>query len=294
MRTITKLVAVAAAVLITTVSIIAQSTDPSSPTPVNGQYKGKGPSAETNYYFSVTAGPGDVTVGLEIKAKDYSTFARLEIGNNPSNLIAMHNMNASTTTGTASVTKQFKLAEKQSVRIKLILDANLAEYTLSVNGGGGVLEGGSGNTQSIGKLGKAGAGSGSKIGALGSNGTKPKVGTQTSDGGNKAKLNFMCPAEVMYKIVPVADWDPTIYSLKKLVFQDAGVDGPLLWCNYSTTNDSIKDSTTLVKNAPSGYACSADKGGGKNREFVCTPVAVSSLIPPRQVFEASDAGAAFR
>ena len=122
--------------LLLAVTVVGQSTNPSSPTPVNGQYTGKGPSKETNYYFSFTAGPGAVSVKLDIKAKDYSTFARIEIGNDPSNLIAMANMNASTTTGPASVAKDFTLDKKRTVRVKLTLDGNLAEYRLSINGGG--------------------------------------------------------------------------------------------------------------------------------------------------------------
>jgi hypothetical protein len=43
-----------------------------------------------------------VTVQLEIKAKDYSTFARLEVWSG-NKIIAMHNMNAATTTGTSTV-----------------------------------------------------------------------------------------------------------------------------------------------------------------------------------------------
>ena len=255
----------------------AQSTSMSNPTPLNGEYTGKGPSKETSYYFSFTGGPGSVKVALEIKAKDYSTFARLEIGNDPSNLIAMHNMNASTTTGAADVVKEFKLASEQTVRIKLILDSNLAEYKLSVTGDD---VGGSGSGSMIGgakagpdaKLGKVG----SKIGSAGSAG-KPKVGTQGSTGGGEKQITVMCPNDVTYQIVPVADWNATLYVKKVLKFDNATVDSGLLHCTYSSGSDS----STLTKKVPVGYSCSVYNSGPKSKIFSCT-VGVTAVVTKRE------------
>src|SRR5688572_2062530 len=119
--------------LLSSSTLFAQSTNQASPTPLNGTYEGKGPNKETNYYFNFTGGPGEVTVQLEIKAKNYSTFARLEVWSG-NKTIAMHNMNAATTTGASSVVKEFNLDEKQTVLLKLTLDANLANYTLTLGG----------------------------------------------------------------------------------------------------------------------------------------------------------------
>jgi hypothetical protein len=112
----------------------AQSTNQSSPTPLTSSgYTGKGPTKETNYYFNFTGGPGEVTVGLEINARDYSTFARLELWSG-NKTIATYNMNAATTTGASSVVKELKLDGKQTVVIKLTLDANLASYKITLAG----------------------------------------------------------------------------------------------------------------------------------------------------------------
>jgi hypothetical protein len=112
----------------------AQSTNQTSPTPLTSAgYTGKGPTKETNYYFSFTGGPGEVTVGLEINARDYSTFARLELWSG-NKTIATHNMNAATTTGPSSVVKELNLDGKQTVVIKLTLDANLASYKITLAG----------------------------------------------------------------------------------------------------------------------------------------------------------------
>jgi hypothetical protein len=112
----------------------AQSTNQSSPTPLTpAGYTGKGPTKETNYYFNFTGGPGEVTVGLEINARDYSTFARLELWSGNKTL-ATHNMNAATTTGSSSIVKELNLGGKRTVVIKLTLDANLASYKITLGG----------------------------------------------------------------------------------------------------------------------------------------------------------------
>ena len=278
-RTTIKLISTVAACLLFAITVSSQSTNPSSPTPVNGQYKGKGPSKETNFYFSITGGPGDIRVRLDIKAKDYSTFARIEIDNDPSNLIAMHNMNASTTTGAASVTKEFKLAKKQTVRIKLTLDGNLAEYTLTVDGGI-VFSGGGGestDTGSGGKVGKLTSGGGVKPGKLGAAGIKPKTGTSGATGSSQS-ISLTCPTQIEYQLVPIADWDPTLYSKKVLKFDTAQGEGNTVYCNYGLSGDSA----TLTKKVPVGYACSIYSGSPKSRLIVCSTAATAALISPRQ------------
>lgn len=271
--------AVIATCLLLAITASSQSTNPSSPTPVNGQYTGKGPSKETNYYFSFSGGPGDISVRLDIKAKGYSTFARIEIGNDPSNLIAMHNMNASTTTGSATVTKEFKLAQKQTVRIKLTLDGNLAEYTLAVKGGI-VFSGGGGESTEAGN-GKLSSGGGAKLGKVGSAGSKPKTGMLGATGGGQ-KISLTCPTEIEYQIVPVADWDATIYSKKRLKFDSAQAEGNVAYCTYSANNGASKDSSILTKKAPQGYTCTVYNGGPGNRIIVCAPATTAVLIKPRE------------
>ena len=286
LRTAIQLLIPAIALCIAGEPAIAQSTNASAPTPISGDYIGKGPSSETNYYFRFTGGPGSVSVGLEIKPKDYSTFARIEIGNDPSDLIAMHNMNASTTTGPANVVKSFELAKQQSVRIKLTLDANLAEYKLTVSGGGVSSEdpgttAKSGNAGASGKIGKASAGNGAKIGSLGSAGGKTKVSTDGStETADNTKLSFRCPNDVMYKIVPSDDWNATWYSQKRFVFDSATVDGPKLFCTYTSEKGGGGDSATLTKSAPVGYMCSVFKGGSKSRDFTCTVGPTAMLLMP--------------
>jgi hypothetical protein len=117
------------------ISAFAQSTNQSSPTVMNSpQYIGKGPSKETTYFFSFTGGPGEVEIKLELKAKTYSTFARLEVLDAGMHTMATLNMNAATSTGPAQEIKQIDVDEKQTVILKLTLDSNLATYKIDLSG----------------------------------------------------------------------------------------------------------------------------------------------------------------
>ena len=139
-------------VLAFAVTAFAQSTNQSSPTAMTSlQYVGKGPSKETIYFFSFTGGPGEVQIKLELKAKTYSTFGRLEVLDSGMHTLATVNMNAATSTGPAQEIRQFDVDEKQTVILKLTLDANLASYKINLSGAvtwdspGSTSSGGSGN-----------------------------------------------------------------------------------------------------------------------------------------------------
>jgi hypothetical protein len=113
----------------------AQSTSQSNPTSITmNEITAKGPSKETNYYYSFTGGPGEVTIMLNIKAKQYSTFARLEVLDSELNRLATHNMNAASSTGPEQVIKKIELSKKQTVLLKFTLDGNLAEYKIRLGG----------------------------------------------------------------------------------------------------------------------------------------------------------------
>lgn len=116
------------------VSAFAQSTNQSSPTAITKTYVGKGPSKETTYYFSFTGGPGEVAIKLQMKAKTYSTFGRLEVLDAGMHTLATLNMNAATSTGPAEDVRQIDLDEKQTVILKVTLDSNLLNYQIHLTG----------------------------------------------------------------------------------------------------------------------------------------------------------------
>jgi len=153
----------------------AQSKDQSSPTALtSGEYLGKSPIKETTYFFNFNGGPGEVSVRLEISAKQYSTFARLEIIDAELNTLATHNMNAATTSGTAQVLKKLTLDEKQTLMIKLTLDGNLASYKIAL---GGAVD--SGTAPSTGQAGSDTGGT-TEAGTSTESGGAPETGSTSS------------------------------------------------------------------------------------------------------------------
>ena len=123
------------ALLLLAVPAAAQSTDRDNPTVLtSNEIKDEGPGKAVEYYYAITAGPGDVTITVDLKAKSYSTAARFELLDAESNQLVAHNMNASTTTGAERVVKKVRVREKQQVVLKLVLDSNAGEYMVRFAG----------------------------------------------------------------------------------------------------------------------------------------------------------------
>jgi hypothetical protein len=123
----------------------AQSTDRDNPTQLSSnEVKDEGTGKSVEYYYGFTAGPGEVTITVDLKAKAYSTAVRFELLDAESNQILAHNMNAATTTGAERVVKKARVREKQAVVLKLVLDSNTGEYMIRL---GGAVEFQGGETQ---------------------------------------------------------------------------------------------------------------------------------------------------
>lgn len=113
----------------------AQSTDRDNPTMLaSNEIKDEGTGKSVEYYYGFTAGPGEVTITLDLKARAYSTAVRFELLDAESNQILAHNMNAATTTGAERVVKKARVREKQSVVLKLVLDSNTGQYMIRLGG----------------------------------------------------------------------------------------------------------------------------------------------------------------
>ncbi len=116
-------------------SATAQSTDRDNPTPLlSNEIKDEGVGKATEYYYSFTAGPGEIIITVDLKAKAYSTAVRFELLDADSNQLLAHNMNAATSTGAERVVKRGSVQEKQTVLLKLLLDSNTGEYAVKLGG----------------------------------------------------------------------------------------------------------------------------------------------------------------
>jgi hypothetical protein len=112
----------------------AQSTDRDNPTPLaSNEIKGEGPGKDAEYYYSFTAGPGEVTITVDLKATAYSTAVRFELLDADSKQLLAHNMNA-TSARAERVVERVKVREKQTVILKLVLDSNTGEYMVRLSG----------------------------------------------------------------------------------------------------------------------------------------------------------------
>lgn len=85
-------------------------------------------------------------------------------------------------------------------------------------------------------------------------------------------LIINCPAEVVYQIQEIPDWNAGFSSLKRLTFEKASSDGKNLYCNY----ESAGQSSLLIRPLPPGFICGDP--GGKNRQFVC-----KKNVPPIKI-----------
>lgn len=116
-------------------SASAQSTDRDNPTPLaSNEIKDEGVGKAVEYYYSFTAGPGEISITVDLTAKAYSTAVRFELLDADSNQLLAHNMNAATSTGAERVTKRARVRDKQTVLLKLVLDSNTGDYRIKLGG----------------------------------------------------------------------------------------------------------------------------------------------------------------
>ena len=87
-------------------------------------------------------------------------------------------------------------------------------------------------------------------------------------------LVITCPADVMYQIQEIPDWDAGFSGLKRLAFESASADGKNLYCSYQSGGQS----SILMRPLPRGYVCEVGNSGGKNRQFVC-----KKNVPPIKI-----------
>jgi len=116
-------------------SIIAQSTDAESPTPVEtNELMIAGPKKNNQqFYYSFSAGPGEVTMTFHVKAKSSSTFVGVKVFDSEMNTVTYHNMSADTISpGLAK--KKFDVGDKQTLIMSFTSDGNLANCKITFGG----------------------------------------------------------------------------------------------------------------------------------------------------------------
>jgi len=111
----------------------AQSQDRDNPTPfVSNTIKGSGTGKKVEYFYSFTAGPGEVAITVDLKAKAGSTNADVEIFDEDGSKTFYYYPNA--TSQNEHAVKRFTLNNKQLLVLRLALDSSAGEYSIKLGG----------------------------------------------------------------------------------------------------------------------------------------------------------------
>ena len=111
----------------------AQSNDRDTPTPLGtNSIKGTGVGKKIEYYYSFSAGPGEVVLTIDLKAKAGATGADVEVFDAGWNKIFYFFANATSTN--KRVVKQFTVANKETVVLRLAFDINAGDYAIKLGG----------------------------------------------------------------------------------------------------------------------------------------------------------------
>jgi hypothetical protein len=128
-------------ILITTLGLVlatmcgAQSTDMESPTPLSSNVLTIAGPKKVNqqFYYSLSAGPGEVTMTFDVRAKAYSTFVGVKVFDSEMNTLTYHNMSAAT--GSPGIAKKtFEVSEKQTIVVSFTSDPSLANCKITFGG----------------------------------------------------------------------------------------------------------------------------------------------------------------
>lgn len=120
---------------VSTPVVRAQSTDPSTPTPItSNDLTINGPKKNNEqHYYSFSAGPGEVTMTFHVKAKSSSTFVGVKIFDPEMNTLAYHNMSADTSSpGFAK--KTFDVGQQQILVMSFTSDHSLGSCKITFGG----------------------------------------------------------------------------------------------------------------------------------------------------------------
>ena len=103
-------------------SVFAQSTNRDHPTPLtSNEIKGELNGEEIEYFYSFTAGPGELTITVDVKSSDGTTGTAFELLDSDANkvLICCEGAQADSTGTTGRDIKSIKLGKRQTVILHL-------------------------------------------------------------------------------------------------------------------------------------------------------------------------------
>jgi len=118
---------------VTAITTNAQSQDRDNPTLLSADtIKGSGIGKKVEYYYRLTAGPGEVALTVDLKAKAGATSAEVEVFDEDANKIFYYYPNA--TSQNERDVKRITLSGKQNLTLRLALDGSAGEYSIKLAG----------------------------------------------------------------------------------------------------------------------------------------------------------------
>jgi hypothetical protein len=111
----------------------SQSSDRRNPTPVRQKvFRHAGEGHKVEHFYSVTAGPGQVSITMGMKAKEGASNVDFELFDQAGGKLLYNYMNA--TNRDEQVTKQVTLRQKQRLVLAVTPDASAAYYSVALDG----------------------------------------------------------------------------------------------------------------------------------------------------------------
>jgi hypothetical protein len=114
------LLAIFAIAVVSNQAAFAQSTNRDRPTPLgSNQLSGELSGDDTEYFFAFVAGPGELTVSLDIKAADANAGAMLDLLDKGSRPLIPQMLAQGVNRGTERVVQTVQLKHRQSILMRL-------------------------------------------------------------------------------------------------------------------------------------------------------------------------------
>ncbi len=125
-------------ILFSVCSTFAQSADRDNPTRLNAtEISGNAVASNTEYFYSFTAGPGELTITPEVTSNDFSCAFSIDVFDTRNNAVASSAIIATNRNSEVGATRSVRLARRQSLIMRLKFDGNAGRYRVRL---GGVLD----------------------------------------------------------------------------------------------------------------------------------------------------------
>jgi hypothetical protein len=129
---------VAFCVFLGTNFISAQSADRNNPTRITTrEISGEAVASNTEYFYSLAAGPGELTITPEVTSNDFSTAFSVELidSRNGGNL-GKTSVIATGKNSEIGTVKKFQIARRQNLLLRLTFDGNAGNFKVKLGGAG--------------------------------------------------------------------------------------------------------------------------------------------------------------